>query len=149
MTPLLACCQPAVDSPSSAPHCQNCIQSALWPLPRSRCGESGDDVLLDQVQLLRLVAGRTEHEILHPGRTCRRTATTCGRRPSSSTTPAASSREEVFAPVAAFLVADGPDDALRLANDARYGLSGAVFTRDLRRALEFMQGMEAGLARVN
>ena len=58
-------------------------------------------------------------------------------------------REEVFAPVAAFLVADGPDDALRLANDVRYGLSGAVFTRDLRRALEFMQGMEAGLVRVN
>ncbi|HWK26900.1 MAG TPA: aldehyde dehydrogenase family protein [Solirubrobacter sp.] len=58
-------------------------------------------------------------------------------------------REEVFGPVAALLTAAGPDDALRLANGVRYGLSGAVFTRDLGRALAFMRGMDAGLVRVN
>jgi aldehyde dehydrogenase (NAD+) len=58
-------------------------------------------------------------------------------------------REEVFAPVAAFLLADGPDDALRLVNDVRYGLSGAVFTRDLRHAMQFVERMHVGLVRVN
>ena len=42
--------------------------------------------------------------------------------------------EEVFGPVLAIIPHDGDDDAVRIANDTRYGLSGAVFTPDLDRA---------------
>jgi aldehyde dehydrogenase (NAD+) len=58
-------------------------------------------------------------------------------------------REEVFGPVAAMIVADGADDAVRIANATRYGLSGAIFTQDLSRAMGFADRLQAGLVRVN
>jgi acyl-CoA reductase-like NAD-dependent aldehyde dehydrogenase len=58
-------------------------------------------------------------------------------------------REEVFGPVAALIVADDADDAVRIANATRYGLSGALFTNDLARAMGFADRLEAGLVRVN
>jgi len=58
-------------------------------------------------------------------------------------------QEEVFAPVAALLRAGSADDAIRVANDVRYGLVAAVFTRDLHRALDLVGRLEAGLVRVN
>ena len=45
-------------------------------------------------------------------------------------------QEEVFGPVLAIIPHDGDADAVRIANDTRYGLSGAVFTPDLDRALD-------------
>ncbi len=58
-------------------------------------------------------------------------------------------QEEVFAPVTAVLKAGSVDDALGLANDVRYGLVAAVFTRDLERALTLASRLEVGLVRVN
>lgn len=58
-------------------------------------------------------------------------------------------QEEVFAPVTAVLRAGSADDALRLANDVRYGLVAAVFTRDLERALTLGSRLEVGMVRIN
>lgn len=58
-------------------------------------------------------------------------------------------RDEVFGPVVAVAEANGFDDAVKLANDSQYGLSAAVFTRDLRLANEFINRAEAGQVSVN
>ncbi|MCA6303524.1 MAG: aldehyde dehydrogenase [Phenylobacterium sp.] len=58
-------------------------------------------------------------------------------------------KEEVFAPVTALLKAESAEEAVRLANDVRYGLVAAVFTNDLRKAMTFAGNIEAGLVRIN
>ena len=58
-------------------------------------------------------------------------------------------REEIFGPVAALLPATSYADAVRLANDTRYGLSASVFTNDLSRALRFADDIHAGVVKVN
>lgn len=61
----------------------------------------------------------------------------------------ATAREEVFGPVMTVIRADGEDDALRLANDTEYGLSSAVFSRDVDRAVRFGRRVQAGMTHVN
>ncbi|MEC8301841.1 MAG: aldehyde dehydrogenase family protein, partial [Planctomycetota bacterium] len=46
-------------------------------------------------------------------------------------------REELFGPAVAVLRATDEDNAIRMANDTRFGLSASLFTRDLDRALQF------------
>jgi alpha-ketoglutaric semialdehyde dehydrogenase len=58
-------------------------------------------------------------------------------------------REEIFGPVLAVLRARDLDDAIRLANDCRYGLSASIFTRDLNAVQEFCARIEAGVVKVN
>lgn len=58
-------------------------------------------------------------------------------------------REEVFGPVVAVMPFDDEDDAVRLANDTEYGLSGSIFTRDVGRALRVARAVEAGNLSVN
>ena len=58
-------------------------------------------------------------------------------------------REEVFGPVVAVMPFDDEDEAVRLANDTEYGLSGSIYTRDLGRALRVARGVEAGNLSVN
>jgi alpha-ketoglutaric semialdehyde dehydrogenase len=58
-------------------------------------------------------------------------------------------RDEVFGPVLSLTTASGFDEAVRLTNDSRYGLSAAVFTSDLRRAHEFIDRAETGQVAVN
>ncbi len=58
-------------------------------------------------------------------------------------------QEEVFGPICAVLPAASPDEAVRLANGVRYGLVGAVFTRDLGAALDIAGRLDTGLVRVN
>ncbi len=58
-------------------------------------------------------------------------------------------KEEVFGPVLAFLAADGLADAIEIANSVDYGLSGAIYTRDVAAAFEYAQQLEAGLLHVN
>lgn len=58
-------------------------------------------------------------------------------------------REELFGPVAIVLRARDEKDALRLANDNRYGLGGSVWTRDLEKGERFARQFESGAAFVN
>ncbi|MGI8332582.1 aldehyde dehydrogenase family protein [Actinomadura scrupuli] len=59
------------------------------------------------------------------------------------------SREEVFGPVCAVIPAADAGEAVRIANDVRYGLVAAVFTRDLGAALDAVDLLDAGMIRIN
>jgi betaine-aldehyde dehydrogenase len=58
-------------------------------------------------------------------------------------------REEIFGPVAAVIPFDGEEEAVRLANDTIYGLSGSIWTRNGSRALRMARAVEAGALSVN
>ena len=58
-------------------------------------------------------------------------------------------REEVFGPVAAVIPFADEEEAIRLANDTPYGLSGSIWTRDGARALRVARAVEAGVLSVN
>lgn len=58
-------------------------------------------------------------------------------------------REEVFGPVVAVLPFDDEADAVAMANDTEYGLSGSIYTRDLGRAMRVSRGVETGNLSVN
>jgi betaine-aldehyde dehydrogenase len=58
-------------------------------------------------------------------------------------------REEVFGPVVAVMPFDDEAQAVQLANDTEFGLSGSIFTRDVGRALRVSRAVEAGALSVN
>ena len=58
-------------------------------------------------------------------------------------------REEVFGPVVAVLPFEDEADAIAMANDSDFGLSGSIFTADVGRALRVARGVEAGNLSVN
>jgi acyl-CoA reductase-like NAD-dependent aldehyde dehydrogenase len=58
-------------------------------------------------------------------------------------------REEIFGPVAAVVPFADEQDAVRLANDTIYGLSGSVWTRDGARALRMARAVETGVVSIN
>jgi benzaldehyde dehydrogenase (NAD) len=58
-------------------------------------------------------------------------------------------REEIFGPVAPVVVFDTDDEALALANDSEYGLTGAVYSRSISRGLALAQRMRSGMVHVN
>jgi acyl-CoA reductase-like NAD-dependent aldehyde dehydrogenase len=58
-------------------------------------------------------------------------------------------REEVFGPVVSVLPFDTEEDAVRLANDTEYGLSGSLWTSDVGRALRMARAVETGALSVN
>lgn len=58
-------------------------------------------------------------------------------------------REEIFGPVAAVIPFDGEEEAVRLANDTIYGLSGSVWTRDGSKALRVARAIDTGVVSIN
>ena len=58
-------------------------------------------------------------------------------------------REEVFGPVAAVIPFEDEADAIRIANDTPYGLSGSIWTRDGARAIRVARSLETGVLSVN
>jgi len=58
-------------------------------------------------------------------------------------------QEELFGPVLAVIPVDGVDEAIAVANSVRFGLSASLFTRDIARALGFIQKIQAGIVHVN
>jgi aldehyde dehydrogenase (NAD+) len=62
---------------------------------------------------------------------------------------ARTAREEIFGPVLVVIAHDGDDDAVRIANDSPYGLSGAVHSSDPERALQVARRIRTGTLSVN
>ena len=58
-------------------------------------------------------------------------------------------REEIFGPVACVIPFDGEEQAVRIANDTIYGLSGSIWTRDGARALRVARAIETGVISIN
>lgn len=58
-------------------------------------------------------------------------------------------QEEIFGPVLSILVANDFDQAMEIANGVPYGLSSSLFTKDLQRALDFIERTHVGLTHVN
>ena len=57
--------------------------------------------------------------------------------------------EEIFGPVVAVIPFEDEDDAVRLANDTVYGLSGSVWTQNVARAMRVARRIEAGVLSIN
>jgi acyl-CoA reductase-like NAD-dependent aldehyde dehydrogenase len=59
------------------------------------------------------------------------------------------SRSEVFGPVTCVYRVKGFDEAIRLANDSPFGLTAAIYTRNVDRAMVFLERIRSGVAVVN
>jgi acyl-CoA reductase-like NAD-dependent aldehyde dehydrogenase len=57
--------------------------------------------------------------------------------------------DESFGPVVAVIRATNESDAVRLPNDTKFGLSAAVFSRDVNRALKVAKQIESGICHIN
>ena len=58
-------------------------------------------------------------------------------------------QEEVFGPVASVIPFEEEADAIRIANDSKYGLAAAVWTRDIYKAIRTVKQLKAGIVWVN
>lgn len=58
-------------------------------------------------------------------------------------------QEEVFGPVLSVIDCDGYEDAMRISNSVRYGMSGTIFTRDPSLIFQALQDFQAGMLHVN
>src|SRR5206468_7181609 len=58
-------------------------------------------------------------------------------------------REEIFGPVACVIPFADEREAVEIANDTIYGLSGSIWTRDGAKALRVARGIEAGVLSIN
>lgn len=58
-------------------------------------------------------------------------------------------QEEIFGPVIALVKVDDMNEAIKIANETKYGLSASIFTKNIGAMLEFIEEMNAGLVRIN
>jgi len=58
-------------------------------------------------------------------------------------------QEEIFGPVLAVQIVDGVDEAIRVANDSKYGLVGGIYTRNVNAALQTARDLEVGQVFIN
>jgi benzaldehyde dehydrogenase (NAD) len=58
-------------------------------------------------------------------------------------------QEESFGPLASVVIVDGAEEAIRVANDNDYGLSSAIFSRDVTLALDLAKRLNAGMSHIN
>jgi acyl-CoA reductase-like NAD-dependent aldehyde dehydrogenase len=58
-------------------------------------------------------------------------------------------REESFGPQVSITRVKSDEEAIQLANDTEYGLSAAVFSRDIARALEVAKRIQSGICHIN
>jgi acyl-CoA reductase-like NAD-dependent aldehyde dehydrogenase len=58
-------------------------------------------------------------------------------------------REESFGPQVSITRVKSPEEAVKLANDTEYGLSAAIFSRDIARALELAKKIDTGICHIN
>lgn len=59
------------------------------------------------------------------------------------------SKEEIFGPFGVFYKFNNQEDVIRLANDTTYGLSSALFTKDVTRAIRVSEKLESGMVWIN
>jgi acyl-CoA reductase-like NAD-dependent aldehyde dehydrogenase len=57
--------------------------------------------------------------------------------------------EESFGPLASIVIVANAEEALRVANDTEYGLSSAVFSRDVNKAMKLAERLETGMCHIN
>jgi acyl-CoA reductase-like NAD-dependent aldehyde dehydrogenase len=57
--------------------------------------------------------------------------------------------DQTFGPVASVSVVENAQEALRVANDSRYGLSSGIITRDFNKALEIAEQLKTGMVHIN
>ena len=58
-------------------------------------------------------------------------------------------QEEIFGPVLSVIVVDSFEEALEVANNVKYGISSSVYTKNLNRAMGFINKSEVGLTHIN
>ena len=57
--------------------------------------------------------------------------------------------EESFGPLVSVVIAENSEDALRIANDTEYGLSSAIYSRDINKAMKIAERLETGMCHIN
>jgi len=58
-------------------------------------------------------------------------------------------QEEIFGPVVSCIPCDGFEQAIEIANDVKYGLSSALYTKDVNRAFAAIRDLDAGITYIN
>ena len=58
-------------------------------------------------------------------------------------------QEEIFGPTTALIRATDVDEAIRIANGVKYGLSSSIFTRDVNKAFKAMRDLKTGITYIN
>ena len=58
-------------------------------------------------------------------------------------------QEEIFGPVVAIIEYETLDEAIKIVNDTKYGLSAAIYTKDVNESFKFIKEVETGLAYIN